>query len=50
QEVEHPADFLCPISMEVMKDPVIAMDGHSYERQNIERWLEDHNTSPLTNQ
>ena len=33
------ADLRCPISLEVMRDPVIAADGHSYERASIEQWL-----------
>ena len=36
--------------MELMRDPVMAMDGHTYERRNIERWLADHQTSPKTNE
>lgn len=31
-----------------MHDPVVLSDGHSYERRYIERWLESHNTSPVT--
>lgn len=31
-----------------MHDPVVLSDGHSYERRYIERWLERHNTSPVT--
>lgn len=31
-----------------MRDPVSALDGHSYERENIERWLREHITSPMT--
>jgi hypothetical protein len=31
-----------------MKDPVIASDGHSYERAAIEDWLLQHHTSPST--
>lgn len=42
------SSFLCPISKEVMRDPVLACDGHSYERRNIERWLREKTTSPLT--
>jgi hypothetical protein len=42
------SSFLCPISQEVMRDPVTAVDGHSYERKNIERWLRHKHTSPLT--
>ena len=41
-------DLRCPISLEVMRDPVIAADGHSYEREAITRWLGAHRTSPLT--
>lgn len=32
-------DFDCPISMSKFEDPVIAGDGHTYERTNIEQWL-----------
>jgi hypothetical protein len=42
-------EFLCPIAMTTFCDPVIAADGHSYERSAIEAWLQQHNTSPLTN-
>ena len=48
-----PADeyLLCPISHEVMTEPVVAGDGHTYERKNIEEWLRRSNAvSPLTNQ
>jgi hypothetical protein len=41
-------DLRCPISLEVMSDPVIAADGHSYERVAIQRWLEMRRTSPMT--
>ena len=48
EEEEPPADFICPITTEVMVDPVTAADGHSYERSAIERWLTTKSTSPLT--
>jgi hypothetical protein len=32
-------DMLCPISCELMKDPVLAQDGHTYERCCIEQWF-----------
>jgi len=41
-------DFMCPIMHERMCEPVLAADGHTYERQAIERWLQMHNTSPMT--
>ena len=38
----------CPITLEVLNDPVIAEDGHTYERDAIRRWLILRQTSPLT--
>lgn len=43
-------NFRCPIAHETMADPVIAADGHTYERAAIERWLAQKQTSPITNQ
>jgi hypothetical protein len=45
--LEH---FFCPISLEIMKDPVITADGSTFERARIEEWFRDHNTNPLTNE
>ncbi|MQM07200.1 hypothetical protein Taro_040040 [Colocasia esculenta] len=46
-----PDDFRCPISLELMKDPVIVATGQTYERSCIEKWLEaGHNTCPKTQQ
>jgi U-box domain len=44
-----PELFLCPISRELMENPVLASDGHIYERCQIESWLAHHATSPMTN-
>ena len=33
-----------------MHDPVVAGDGFTYERSAIAKWLEEHSTSPLTNE
>ncbi|KDO32106.1 hypothetical protein SPRG_03324 [Saprolegnia parasitica CBS 223.65] len=41
--------FVCPITQDVMEDPVVTADGHTYERSAIARWLRDHGTSPVTN-
>ncbi|KAK1420113.1 hypothetical protein QVD17_21450 [Tagetes erecta] len=38
-EMECPQDFRCPISMELMKEPVIISTGVTYERKNIEKWF-----------
>jgi hypothetical protein len=42
--------FRCPISRDIMQNPVIAADGHTYEQCEIERWLQHKSTSPLTNE
>ena len=44
-----PSAFICSITQDVMTDPVVCSDGHSYERAAIECWLATHNTSPNTN-
>jgi hypothetical protein len=50
QAPQPPLEFLCPITHELMVDPVIlTADGHSYERLSIEQWLLGHKTSPITN-
>ncbi|XP_027348689.1 E3 ubiquitin-protein ligase PUB23-like [Abrus precatorius] len=38
-EIEIPQYFVCPISFQIMKDPVTAMTGITYDRESIERWL-----------
>lgn len=46
-----PDDFRCPISLELMRDPVIVSTGQTYERSCIEKWLEaGHSTCPKTQQ
>jgi hypothetical protein len=44
-----PDHFICPISLEIMQDPVICCDGNTYERREITHWLSNHDTSPKTN-
>lgn len=51
QEVEvPPKHIVCPITMEIMKDPVIVVNGDSYERTAIESWFKDNSTLPLSNE
>ncbi|XP_042034008.1 E3 ubiquitin-protein ligase PUB23-like [Salvia splendens] len=38
-EIDIPCYFLCPISMQLMKDPVTIPSGITYDRENIEKWL-----------
>jgi len=44
-----PSEFFCPILHQIMEDPVMAIDGFTYERNAILQWFSSHNTSPLTN-
>lgn len=49
--VEHrplPESYYCPITCELMIDPVISKDGNSYEREAIENWIRVNGVSPLT--
>ena len=48
-DIEIPRNFLCPIAATLMRDPVSAADGHSYERAAITKWLKDNGSSPSTN-
>ncbi|CAL5321546.1 unnamed protein product [Camellia sinensis] len=46
-----PNEFLCPITLEIMTDPVIVATGQTYERESIQKWLNsNHRTCPKTGQ
>ena len=50
---EVPPEYLCPITHEILRDPVVAGDGHTYERESIERWFKSGRSnlrSPVTNE
>jgi len=38
-EREIPPHFLCPISLQLMRDPVTIPTGITYDREHIERWI-----------
>ena len=46
--VPIPDEFLCPITGEIMTDPVnVCAEGHIFEREAINRWsTEGHNNCP----
>eukprot|EP00727_Mastigamoeba_balamuthi_P007218 m51a1_g3116 putative wd40 repeat-containing protein (775) ;mRNA; f:170913-174845 len=48
EPVVLPRDFVCPITLQIMEDPVVAPDGFTYEREAISKWLAGHCTSPMT--
>jgi hypothetical protein len=46
-----PDSLVCPLSLEIYEDPVVAADGFSYERREIELWFgRGKRTSPKTNE
>ncbi|KAF3487374.1 hypothetical protein F2Q69_00054150 [Brassica cretica] len=46
-----PEELRCPISLQLMCDPVIIASGQTYERVCIEKWFGDgHNSCPKTQQ
>ncbi|KAK8946062.1 E3 ubiquitin-protein ligase PUB23 [Platanthera guangdongensis] len=51
-EPEVPSVFRCPISMELMENPVIISTGVTYDRRSIEKWLFNYKktTCPTTMQ
>ncbi|XP_043472467.1 WD repeat, SAM and U-box domain-containing protein 1-like isoform X1 [Leptopilina heterotoma] len=50
-EADIPHEFFCPITHEIMKEPVQCSDGYTYERAAINEWfLCGKFTSPMTNE
>lgn len=50
-ELTIPDHFRCPISLDLMKDPVTLSTGITYDRENIEKWIESGNDKcPITKQ
>lgn len=50
-EVVVPADYRCPISLELMREPVVVATGQTYDRCSIKLWMDSgHNTCPKTGQ
>ena len=46
---EVPYSFYCPITTDLLKEPVtLGSTGHIFEREAIADWLAHHNTHPLT--
>ena len=48
EAAEVPDDYVCPITAEIMTDPVSTLDGFTYERTAISEWLRTKDTSPST--
>lgn len=46
--IQVPSEFICPITQEIMKSPVLLSDGHAYEEAVAVRLLQSGVTSPFT--
>jgi Mg-chelatase subunit ChlD len=50
EQPQPPEEYVCPITQELMRDPVVGTDGHTYERLAITQALELNPQSPMTRQ
>jgi hypothetical protein len=50
-ELMIPSNFICPLTLEIMNDPLLSRHGQSYERSAIMEWIHQGNmTCPMTRQ
>jgi len=49
-QLDNPDDrnLMCPITLQLFVDPVVASDGNTYSRAAIEQWDKNNHTSPVT--
>lgn len=47
QQLSAPAEFICPLTLQLFQQPVVAADGHTYEASSISKWLETSRMSPV---
>ncbi|RID53797.1 hypothetical protein BRARA_G01167 [Brassica rapa] len=40
EQSQSPSDFFCPLSLQLMTDPVTVTSGQTYERAFIEKWFD----------
>ncbi|CAL9197560.1 unnamed protein product [Musa hybrid cultivar] len=51
EDLAVPADFRCPISLDLMRDPMVVATGQTYDRDSIVRWIgSGHATCPKSGQ
>jgi len=48
--VSIPDHLLCPITKDIFKNPVTTKYGHTYEKAQIEEWVNRNHNDPLTKQ
>ena len=48
-KIDFPNEFFCPLTLDIMVDPVTTSGGHTYEWSKIAKWFkEGNNTDPKT--
>lgn len=47
-EVDIPDNFICPLTLEIIREPVLSKYGHTFEKSAIVEWLASEETCPLT--
>jgi hypothetical protein len=46
---DFPKEFICPITQDIMSNPIVASDGHSYEHSAFRKYIsKGNNKSPMT--
>jgi hypothetical protein len=43
-----PPGFICPLTLSVIKEPIMAQWGHHFERAAILKWPQLHDVCPMT--
>ena len=43
-----PDEIICPITKEIFFDPVSTVDGATFEKEAIQYWFQENDTSPIT--
>ena len=47
-EVDIPKEYLCPLTKEIMREPMVMPDGYTYEKEAIKKILQEIKCSPMT--
>jgi hypothetical protein len=50
EDRDAPKGFICPLTLEIMYDPVLDPEGNTYERRAITEWLRHKRNSPVSRQ
>jgi hypothetical protein len=50
EDCDVPKGFICPLTLDIMYDPVLDHEGNTFERRAIMEWLRRKRTSPVSRQ